>query len=343
MDQKKRLGKPDWIKIKMQGSAKLKNVERLLKEKNLNTVCDSANCPNRMECFEKKVATFMILGDKCTRNCRYCNVDCSKPDKPDFMEPLKVREAVEVLGLRHAVITSVARDDLPDEGAILFRNVIREIRTLPNRVTVEVLIPDMHAKKDLLDMVYDERPEVLNHNIETVRSIFPKVRPHGSFDMSLDVLRYAKEKGLISKSGFMVGLGETFDEVVELLEELRAVNCDMVTIGQYLQPTPTHWPVAEYVHPDTFDKYKEIGLKMGFRRVASGPFVRSSYGAEALDSGAGGCGGCGSEELEKRKRELQLRKIRRAKEKAVGVKMEHAAPMMSAAEKASIPNVCWLE
>lgn len=277
------MNKPEWLKIKMQGSAKLAGVEKLVKELNLHTVCDSANCPNRMECFERRVATFMILGDTCTRNCRYCNVRCGKPLPPDPAEPENIRRAVEALGIRHAVITSVTRDDLPDEGASQFRDAIRAIRTLPHRVTVEVLIPDFHARRENLSIVFDERPDVLNHNIEAVPTIFQKVRPQGDFDASIEVLSAAKSEGLITKSGFMVGFGESYEEVIDLMRRLREVGCDMVTIGQYLQPTPKHTPVVEYVTPATFESYRKAGLELGFRRVASGPFVRSSYGAEALD------------------------------------------------------------
>lgn len=276
------LKKPDWIKVKIEGSGKLAGVENLVKDLKLNTVCHSANCPNRMECFERKTATFMILGDKCTRNCKYCNVLCQKPDPVDKTEPKHIKEAVDVLGLKHAVITSVTRDDLPDEGATQFRDVIREIRSLGKNITVEVLIPDMHGKKEHLDIVFNERPDVLNHNVEAVPSIFKQVRPQGDFNQSMEVLRYAKEKGLITKSGFMVGLGETKEEVMELLEKLREVDCDMVTIGQYLQPSRKHMEVSRYVHPDEFEEYKKRGLELGFKRVSSGPFVRSSYGAEAL-------------------------------------------------------------
>ncbi|MDO5755790.1 MAG: lipoyl synthase [Tissierellia bacterium] len=276
------LKKPDWIKVKIEGSGKLAGVENLVKDLKLNTVCHSANCPNRMECFERRTATFMILGDKCTRNCRYCNVLCQKPDPVDPTEPKHIKEAVDVLDLKHAVITSVTRDDLPDEGATQFRDVIREIRSLGKNITVEVLIPDMHAKKEHLDIVFDERPDVLNHNVEAVPSIFKQVRPQGNFEQSMEVLRYAKERGLITKSGFMVGLGETKEEVLELLEKLREVDCDMVTIGQYLQPSRKHVEVSRYVHPDEFEEYKRTGLELGFKRVSSGPFVRSSYGAQAL-------------------------------------------------------------
>lgn len=276
------LKKPDWIKVKIEGSSNLKGVENLITDLKLHTVCHSANCPNRMECFERSTATFMILGDKCTRNCRYCNVECARPQEPDPMEPQHIAEAVEKLKLKHAVITSVTRDDLPDEGAHQFREVIERIHRIKPPITVEVLIPDMHARHDLLDIVFDARPDVMNHNVEAAPSVFQEVRPQGNFEHSLEVLRYGKEKGLVTKSGFMVGLGESFDDVVDLLKRLREVSCDMVTIGQYLQPSRRHIEVAEYIHPDVFKEYEKIGYELGFKRVASGPFVRSSYGAEAL-------------------------------------------------------------
>lgn len=277
------LRKPEWMKIKVMGSGKFMAVEDLLSDLNLNTVCVEANCPNKMECFERKTSTFMILGAHCTRNCLYCNVTCAKPEPVDTKEPKNLATAVDRLKLKHAVITSVTRDDLEDEGANQFAEVIREIRNLNSDVTIEVLIPDLHAKTELLDIIFNESPEVLNHNIEAPASIFDTVRPQGNYQRSLDVLEYAKEKGLVTKSGFMVGLGETKEDVFKTLEDLRGVGCDMVTIGQYLQPTREHFEVRRYVTPEEFEEYKEKAYEMGFRHVASGPFVRSSYHAQALD------------------------------------------------------------
>lgn len=276
------LKKPEWMKIKVSGSGKFMAVEDLLSDLNLNTVCVEANCPNKMECYERKTSTFMILGANCTRNCKYCNVTCARPEEVDPKEPRNLATAVDRLKLKHAVVTSVTRDDLEDEGANQFAEVIREIRKLNSEVTVEVLIPDLHAKKELLDIIFVEKPEVLNHNIEAVRSIFKTVRPQGDYERSLDVLKQAKESGLVTKSGFMVGLGETKEEVFETLEDLRSVDCDMVTIGQYLQPTKEHFEVQRYVTPEEFDEYKARAYELGFKHVASGPFVRSSYHAQAL-------------------------------------------------------------
>lgn len=277
------LRKPEWLRLKIQGDKNSSYVESLISTYNLNTVCTAANCPNRMECFARRTATFMILGNNCTRNCTYCNVSRHKPDPVDENEPKSVAEAIKKLNLKHAVVTSVTRDDLPDEGATQFRNVILETRKLNPETTVEVLIPDMHAKKELLDIIFDVKPDVLNHNIETVPSLYPKVRAAGSFLHGIEVLKYAKEKGLKTKSGMMVGLGETEEEVIYTLKELRKAGCDMVTIGQYLQPTRKHTPVIEYIHPDQFKKYEEIAYELGFQKVSSGPLVRSSYHAEALD------------------------------------------------------------
>ncbi len=276
------LKKPEWMKIKVRGSGKFMAVEDLLSDLNLNTVCVEANCPNKMECYERKTSTFMILGANCTRNCKYCNVTCARPEEVDSKEPKNLATAVDRLKLKHAVITSVTRDDLEDEGASHFAEVIREIKKLDRDVTVEVLIPDLHAKKELLDIIFEEKPEVLNHNIEAVRSIFDTVRPQGDYERSLKVLELAKERGLVTKSGFMVGLGETKEEVFETLKDLRAVDCDMVTIGQYLQPTKEHFEIKRYVTPEEFDEYKARAYEMGFKHVASGPFVRSSYHAQAL-------------------------------------------------------------
>lgn len=276
------LKKPEWMKIKVRGSGKFMAVEDLLSDLNLNTVCVEANCPNKMECYERKTSTFMILGANCTRNCKYCNVTCARPEEVDPREPKNLATAVDRLKLKHAVVTSVTRDDLEDEGANHFAEVIREIKKLDRDVTVEVLIPDLHAKEELLDIIFEEKPDVLNHNIEAVRSIFDTVRPQGDYERSLKVLELAKDRGLVTKSGFMVGLGETKEEVFETLKDLRAVDCDMVTIGQYLQPTKEHFEIKRYVTPEEFDEYKARAYEMGFKHVASGPFVRSSYHAQAL-------------------------------------------------------------
>ncbi len=277
------LRKPDWLKLKITGDKNTAYVESLVSNLNLNTVCLEANCPNRMECYARRTATFMILGRNCTRNCTFCNVTRELPDPVDANEPKNVSEAVHRLKLKHAVITSVTRDDLPDQGATQFRDVLREVRKNNPGVTVELLIPDMSGQEELLDIIYDEKPDVLNHNVETVPALYPQVRPAANFERSLKVLGYAKQKGLPTKSGIMVGLGETQEQVIDVLRDLRRVDCDMVTIGQYLQPTLKHIRVKEYVHPDQFKYYEEISYELGFKKVSSGPLVRSSYHAEALE------------------------------------------------------------
>lgn len=274
--------KPEWMKIKIQGGNKAAEVRNLISDLNLNTVCSEANCPNRMECFEARTATFMILGSRCTRNCNFCDVIHGTPDMVNKEEPANIGEAVRRLGLKHAVVTSVTRDDLPDEGATQFRDVIREIRKKNPDTTVEVLIPDLHGKEEFMDIIYDEKPDVLNHNIETVPSLYEKVRPGADFKRSLKVLDYAKKKGLVTKTGIMVGLGETEEEMIETFKALREIDVNMLTIGQYLRPSLDHLEVEEYVTPEQFDKYKKVALEMGFAEVASGPFVRSSYKARAI-------------------------------------------------------------
>ncbi|EPY2278312.1 lipoyl synthase [Clostridium sporogenes] len=277
--------KPEWLKIKFQFSDSTKKINALKRSLGLNTVCDEANCPNRLECHNKGTATFMILGSVCTRNCRFCNVKTGKAQCVDKEEPLHVAQAVKELGLKHAVITSVTRDDLEDGGASQFAEVIREIRKLTPNTTIEVLIPDLKGNWEALKVILDEKPEILNHNIETISGLYKKVRPEAIYTRSLELLRKVKEidKSILTKSGFMVGLGEKEEEVIELLKDLRKYQCDIVTIGQYLQPSKAHIELAEYVHPEVFKKYKKIGLDMGFKYIASSPLVRSSYNAaEAL-------------------------------------------------------------
>ncbi|MDO5018711.1 MAG: lipoyl synthase [Lagierella massiliensis] len=274
--------KPDWLRIKVQGGNKAAEVRNLISDLNLNTVCSEANCPNKMECFEAKTATFMILGSRCTRNCNFCDVIHGTPDMVNKEEASNVAEAVRRLGLKHAVVTSVTRDDLPDEGASQFRDVIVEIRKKNPETTVEVLIPDLHGKEEYMDIIYDVKPDVLNHNIETVPSLYKKVRPGAVFERSLKVLDYAKKKGLVTKTGIMVGLGETEEEMIETFKALREIDVNMLTIGQYLRPSIDHLEVEEYVPLEQFERYKEIALDMGFLEVASGPFVRSSYKAKAI-------------------------------------------------------------
>lgn len=277
-----RLRKPEWIRVKMQGGDTSNKVSSLISDFSLNTVCEEANCPNRMECFERGTATFMILGRNCTRNCRFCNVTHKMPDKVNPKEPVNIAKAVEKLNLKHTVITSVTRDDLEDQGANHFANVVKEIRKRTPDVSIELLIPDMQGNKELIDIIIDTEPNILNHNVETVPELYDKVRPMAIFDRSIEVLDYVKKKkpNMKTKSGIMLGLGETKEQVIEALERLRKVDCDMITLGQYLQPTTSHIPVVEYVTPEKFDEYGEIALSMGFKKVASAPLVRSSYYAE---------------------------------------------------------------
>lgn len=278
------LRKPEWIRTKMQGGAATQKVNSMISDLSLNTVCDEASCPNRMECFERGTATFMILGRNCTRNCTFCNVTREKPDEVSEMEPKNIAEAVSKLNLKHAVITSVTRDDLKDQGANQFKRVVEEIRKTSPDVSVELLIPDMRGNKELIDIIIDSEPNILNHNVETVPELYSKVRPMAIFDRSIEVLNYVKQAKpkMRTKSGIMLGLGETKEQVIEVLERLREVDCDMLTLGQYLQPSTSHIPVVEYITPEQFDEYKEIAIDMGFKRVASAPLVRSSYYAEDL-------------------------------------------------------------
>lgn len=279
-----RLRKPEWIRVKMQGGTKSNQVNALLSDLSLNTVCSEANCPNLMECFERGTATFMILGKNCTRNCTFCNVTRDMPDELMLDEPVNVAKAVEKLKLKHAVITSVTRDDLEDQGANQFARVVEEIRKTTPNVSIELLIPDMQGNEELIDIIIDTEPNILNHNVETVPDLYDKVRPMAIFERSIGVLEYVKKRKpeMKTKSGIMLGLGETKDQVVDVLKRLREVDCDMLTLGQYLQPTTSHLDVVEYITPEQFDEYKEIALDMGFKRVASAPLVRSSYYAEDL-------------------------------------------------------------
>jgi len=279
--------KPDWIRIKVQNNENLAEVEEILKRLSLHTVCEEANCPNRMECFSRKTATFMILGRLCTRNCTFCNVEKHAPQPVDEDEPIHVAQAVAEMKLRHVVITSVTRDDLPDGGAGHFARVIDEIKKVDGKVIVEVLIPDFLGDRDALSKVVEARPEIINHNVETVPRLYPSVRPMAVYERSLELLRNVKsmDEGIHTKSGIMLGLGEKEEEVIEVFKDLRNVGCDLLTVGQYLAPSKKHHPIIEYIHPDVFEKYRVIGLEMGFKYVASAPLVRSSYMAEkALES-----------------------------------------------------------
>ncbi|GAB6933689.1 lipoyl synthase [Calditerricola satsumensis] len=273
--------KPEWLKIKLLTGENYHELKKMMRSKTLHTVCEEARCPNIYECWSNRTATFMILGDICTRACRFCAVKTGLPTELDLAEPERVAEAVEQMGLRHAVVTSVARDDLKDGGASIFAETIRAIRRRNPFTTVEVLIPDFQGNWDALKIVMDARPDILNHNIETVRRLTDRVRAKATYDRSLELLRRAKEMqpDIPTKSGIMVGVGETWEEILETMDDLRAAGVDILTIGQYLQPTKQHLKIERYYHPDEFAKLKEEGLKRGFKHVESGPLVRSSYHA----------------------------------------------------------------
>lgn len=274
--------KPQWLKRQFDPVAEAK-MTTLLRSLSLHTVCEDANCPNRSECFKSKTATFMILGDVCTRGCRYCAVAKGAPFPLDPDEPQHVAKAAETLGLRHVVVTSVTRDDLPDGGADHFARTILALREHLPKSTIEVLIPDFQGSEAALQRVMEAKPDIINHNVETVPALYPVVRPQANYLRSLELLRRVKAAGLYSKTGFMVGLGETRQDVLALMDDLVATGCDMLTIGQYLQPSKNHLPVVEFITPEQFDEYKNIALAKGIRYVASGPFVRSSYhAAEAM-------------------------------------------------------------
>jgi lipoic acid synthetase len=277
--------KPEWLRVRYNQEA-VAEVAQLLGELRLNTVCKEANCPNLGECYRKHTATFMILGSQCTRNCRFCSVTPGHPLPPDPEEPENVAAAAKKLGLRHVVLTCPTRDDLPDGGAEQFAQTVRAIRRACPGATVETLISDMQMNTAALDAVIEARPEVLNHNVETVRALQEAVRPQADYERSLAVLRYCKEKdaALLTKTGFMVGLGETEEQIGELMDDVLAAGCDILTIGQYLQPSPEHYPLDRYASPEDFARYKEMALDKGFRYVASAPLARSSYKAwEALE------------------------------------------------------------
>ena len=278
--------KPDWLKVPYNREA-AEEVARLMKDLNLNTVCKEANCPNLGECYKKHTATFMVMGSHCTRNCRFCNVTCAKPETLDPEEPLHVAEAAKKLGLRHVVITQVTRDDLPDGGAAHMAETVRQIHALCPGTTVEVLVSDMKGSEEALRTVLAAHPEVLNHNVETVKELYRDIRPQAVYERSLEVLRRSKELApdILTKTGFMVGLGETDAQIDVLLDDILAVGCDILTIGQYLQPSKEHAKLVRYVTPEEFAQYKETALAKGFRYVASTPLVRSSYRAlEAMEA-----------------------------------------------------------
>ena len=276
----KPIRKPDWLKIQLPKGDNYLKVKGILEEKGLHTICSSGKCPNMGECWNAGTATFMILGDICTRSCKFCATKTGKPLPVDTDEPEKIAQSVKHLKLKHVVITSVDRDDLPDGGASIWAATVRKIKELNPATTIETLIPDFGGNAEHLQIVIDSEPEIISHNLETVRRLTPHIRSAAQYDRSLGVLRQIAASGRRAKSGIMVGLGETEAEVLSTMDDLRKVNCEIFTLGQYLQPTSAHLPVSEYVHPDVFEKYRVAGLEKGFAFVESKPLVRSSYHAE---------------------------------------------------------------
>ena len=280
MGNDKRVRKPEWLKISIGANERYTETKRIVESHCLHTICSSGRCPNMGECWGKGTATFMIAGDICTRSCKFCNTQTGRPLPLDPDEPTHVAESIALMKLSHAVITSVDRDDLPDLGAAHWAQTIREIKRLNPETTTEVLIPDFQGRKELVDQVIKACPEIISHNMETVKRISPQVRSAANYHTSLEVIRQIAESGITAKSGIMVGLGETPAEVEELMDDLISVGCKILTIGQCLQPTHKHFPVAAYITPEQFAVYKETGLKKGFEQVESAPLVRSSYHAE---------------------------------------------------------------
>jgi len=279
-ERPRKIEKPRWLRVKLPTGEPYRKVRQLVDEHKLHTICESGNCPNMGECWGEGTATFMILGNTCTRSCGFCAVDTGRPDAVDEFEPGKVAKSVKLMGVKHCVITSVDRDDLPDGGSIIWAQTVKAIRHQTPTITMETLIPDFMGKWENLQRIIDVAPEIVSHNLETVRRLTKQVRIQAKYDRSLEVLRRLKKAGMRTKSGVMLGLGETEQEVIETMQDLRAVNVDVLTLGQYLQPTRKHLPVVEFITPEQFAIYKDVGLEMGFRYVESGPLVRSSYHAE---------------------------------------------------------------
>jgi lipoic acid synthetase len=275
-----RTPKPKWLRVKLPTGKEYKEVREIVSEHKLHTICESGHCPNMGECWGAGTATFMILGNICTRSCGFCNVATGKPLEVDVFEPGRVAKSVKLMGIKHAVITSVDRDDLADGGSEIWAQTVRAIRQQSPGTTLETLIPDFAGKWENLMPIIQVAPEIVSHNLETVRRMTKEVRIQAKYDRSLEVLRRLRKAGIKTKSGIMMGLGETVDEVIEAMDDLRRVDCQVLTLGQYLQPSPKHLPVAEFIHPDVFTELKTIGLEKGFRFVESGPLVRSSYHAE---------------------------------------------------------------
>jgi lipoic acid synthetase len=280
VSKEKRTPKPSWLKIDLPTGENYTRVKRIVKEHKLHTICEDGRCPNMGECWGEGTATFMILGNVCTRSCSFCAVATGRPGEYDLNEPMRVAEAVQLMGVKHCVITSVNRDELKDKGATVWAETVKAVKLLSPDTTIETLIPDFKSQWDMLYMVLDAGAEVTSHNMETVERLYRMVRPQAKYARSLEQTKRTSEYGRRTKSGAMLGLGETDDEVKQLMEDLRENGCDVLTLGQYLQPTKMHLDVKEYVHPDKFKHWEELGLSMGFRFVESGPMVRSSYHAE---------------------------------------------------------------
>ena len=278
--EQQRIAKPKWLKVKLPTGENYRKVRSLVDEHKLNTICESGNCPNMGECWGEGTATFMILGNICTRSCGFCAVATGKPLEADPFEPARVANSVKLMGVKHAVITSVDRDDLTDGGSEIWVKTVELVRSKSPGTTMETLIPDFAGNWENLQRIIDVAPDIVSHNLETVRRLTKQVRIQAKYDRSLEVLFRLKKGGMRTKSGVMLGLGETKDEVIETMEDLRSVQVDILTLGQYLQPTRKHLPVQDFVTPEQFKEYEELGLKMGFRFVESGPLVRSSYHAE---------------------------------------------------------------
>ncbi len=281
MDAKDRIvGKPKWLKTPIPTGKSYLKVKDIIEKNKLHTICTSGNCPNAAECWMAGTATFMILGDICTRACRFCAVKTGRPNSQDFGEPERLAKSIQKLNLKHAVITSVDRDDLKDRGAFIWAETVRQIKAYNPGITLETLIPDMDGNRELLQEVIDAGPEIISHNLETTRRLTPKIRSKAKYDLSLKVLEYIASKGVVAKSGIMLGLGETEEEVFEVMDDLLSVGCKVMTIGQYLQPSRKHIAVQEYIRPEVFNMYRKVAIEKGFRKIESGPLVRSSYHAE---------------------------------------------------------------
>lgn len=272
--------RPQWLKVKAPGGEQYSDIKKMMRSKSLHTVCEEARCPNIGECWSAGTATFMILGDTCTRSCAFCAIKTGRPNHVNENEPYDVAASIKRMGLRHAVVTSVNRDELKDQGSEIWAETIRQIKKVNPGTTVEVLIPDFKGDLDLLQVVLDAKPDILNHNIETVPRLYKRIRPQAKYQRSLDVLEYAQKQGFRSKTGIMVGIGETDEEIIEVMKDLVEIDLQVFTIGQYLQPTVNHAPVERFPHPDQFREWKRIGEEMGIDHVESGPLVRSSYHAE---------------------------------------------------------------